>query len=137
MTGGLPTRIPSEFPGAFAVPPGTFEPGRVPLPPAPPDAAIARTVVRPQDLDPMGHVNNAAYLDYLEEALITAGAPAADAVSMLPRSIRLEYVTAAAAAEALAGAVWPDASTGRPGWAWRLTGGGDRELARGRVLAGT
>ena len=133
---GLPARIPSEFPGAFSVPPGTFEPGRVPLPPTPSDAAIARTIVRPQDLDPMGHVNNAAYLDYLEEALIAAGAPAAGAVSTLPRSVRLEYVTPAAAAEELAGAVWPDESAGRPGWAWRLTGGGDRELARGRVLSG-
>ncbi len=134
---GLPTRIPTEFPGAFAVPPGTFEPGRVPLPPSPPDATIVHAIVRPQDLDPMGHVNNAAYLDYLEEALVAAGAPAAEAITTTPRSVRLEYATPAAAGEVLVGAVWSDASAGRPGWAWRLTGHGDRELARGRLLAGT
>ena len=66
---GAPSRVPPEFPAVFEVPPGTFEPGRVPLPPTP-DAAVRHVSrVRPQDLDPMGHVNNAAYLDYLEEAL--------------------------------------------------------------------
>ncbi len=133
---GLPTRIPPEFPGAFSVPPDTFEPGRVLLPPSPPEAAITHAVVRPQDLDPMGHVNNAAYLDYLEEALVAAGAPAAGVIAATPRSARLEYVMPAAAGEVLVGAAWPDDSAGRPGWAWRLTGHGDRELARGRVLAG-
>ena len=72
---GLPGRVPPEFPAAFTVPPGTFEPGRVPLAPTPPGVAVTRASVRPQDLDPMGHVNNAAYLDYLEEAMIGCGAP--------------------------------------------------------------
>ena len=134
---GLPTRVPPEFPGEFAVPPGTFEPGRVSLSPSPLDAAIVHAVVRPQDLDPMGHVNNAAYLDYLEEALVVAGTPAAGAISTTPRSVRLEYVMPAAAGEVLAGAVWPDAFDGRPGWAWRLTGDEGRELARGRVVTDT
>ena len=38
-----------------------------------PTPSVHVTRVRPQDLDPMGHVNNAAYLDYLEEALAAAG----------------------------------------------------------------
>ncbi len=74
---GLPGRVPQAFPAAFEVPPGSFEPGKVPLPPAPADAVHHRSAVRPQDLDPMGHVNNAAYVDYLEEALAAAGPGAA------------------------------------------------------------
>ena len=133
---GLPARIPPEFPGAFTVPPGIFEPGRVPLAPTPSDPVVVHAVVRPQDLDPMGHVNNAAYLDYLEEALIAAGPPAADAISTIPRTVRLEYVTPAAAAEGLTAAVWRDAPGDPADWAWRLTGEGDRELARARVVVG-
>jgi len=62
---GMPGRVPEAFPRAFDVAPGTFEPGRVPLPEAPAGAVRHRSSVRPQDLDPMGHVNNAAYLDCL------------------------------------------------------------------------
>ena len=132
---GMPGRVPPEFPAAFAVAPGPFEPGRVPLPPTPHDAIVHVTRVRPQDTDPMGHVNNAAYLDYLEEALIEAGAGARGAMDAVPRRIRLEYLAPAAPFAVLEGSVWeadPDA-----GWAWRLTepGASGRELARGRVLA--
>ena len=43
----------------------------------------------------MGHVNNAAYLDYLEEALLAAGdRRRAGARPVVPRRIRLEYVAA-------------------------------------------
>jgi acyl-CoA thioesterase FadM len=134
---GLPGRVPPEFPAAFAVPPGPFEPGRVPLPPTPPGAVVTRSTVRPQDLDPMGHVNNAAYLDYLEEVLFAAGAAGAAATVMTPRAVRLEYLVPASPGAALVGAAWPDTTEGRPGWAWRLTDDGEHELARGRVLAGT
>ena len=41
----------------------------------------------------MDHVNNAVYLDWLEEALLEAGWP--EAVRSTPRSARLEYVAAA------------------------------------------
>jgi acyl-CoA thioesterase FadM len=71
---GAPGRVPPEFPAAFDVPPGKFEPGRISLPPTPVGAVHHVSRVRPQDLDPLGHVNNAAYLDYLEEALAIAGA---------------------------------------------------------------
>ncbi len=133
---GLPGRVPPEFPARFAVPPGTFEPGRVPLPPTPPDAAITHAIVRPQDLDPMGHVNNAAYLDLLEEALFGAGASGAAAIAATPRAVRLEYLAPAALGVRLAGAAWRDDLDGRSGWAWRLSDGHELELARGRVLAG-
>jgi acyl-CoA thioesterase FadM len=131
---GMPGRVPPEFPAVFAVPPGSFEPGRVPLPPTPDTAAHHVSRVRPQDLDPMGHVNNAAYLDYLEEALTVAGEEARPAISGTPRRIRLEYLAPAAPGAALVGEAWPEASEGGASWAWRLADDEGRELARARVL---
>lgn len=133
---GLPGRVPPEFPAAFDVPPGPFEPGRVPLPPSPDDAVRHVSRVRPQDLDPMGHVNNAAYLDYLEEALHAAGEAARPAISGTPRRIRLEYLAPAAPGIALIGEAWQEPEEGVAGWAWRLTGEDGRELARAVVVPG-
>ena len=54
-----------------------------------------RVRVRPPDLDPMGHVNNAVYVDWLEEALaVSAPDPSSDLPS-LPRRARLEYLASA------------------------------------------
>lgn len=133
---GLPGRVPPEFPGVFDVPPGPFEPGRVPLAPTPDEAVRHRSRVRPQDLDPMGHVNNAAYLDYLEEALHVVGDAARLAITGTPRRIRLEYLAPAAPSVALLGEAWPEPHDGADGWAWRLTDDEGRELARARVLTG-
>jgi acyl-CoA thioesterase FadM len=137
-TRGMPGRVPPEFPGAFAVAPGPFEPGRVPLPPTPRDAVVHVTRVRPQDVDPMGHVNNAAYLDYLEEALLAAGEDGIAAIGEIPRRVRLEYVQPAAPFAVLEGAAWPMAADEGASWAWRLSdpGAEGRELARGLVLPG-
>jgi acyl-CoA thioesterase FadM len=134
---GRPARVPPEFLVGFDVPPGSFEPGRVPLPPTPDDAVTNRALVRPQDLDPMGHVNNAAYLDYLEEALFAEGPAGAAFTAATPRRIRLEYLAPASPGAVLAGAAWstaatPDAGEGR---AWRLVDAVGRELARGGVTA--
>jgi len=126
---GAPGRVPAEFPAAFDVPPGTFEPGRVPLDETPAGAERYASRVRPQDLDPMGHVNNAAYLDYLEEALLAAGPEAAALTDALPRRIRLEYVAAAMPGAELDAATWAIAA----GRAWRLADADGRELARATV----
>ena len=128
---GMPGRIPAEFPAAFAVPPGTFDPVRVALPEAPVDATVMRSAVRQQDLDPMGHVNNAAYLDYLEEVLHAAGEPGRRIMAAVPRRIRLEYPAAAAPGADLIGTAWQETTADGSGWAWRLTDGGGRDLARG------
>jgi len=130
---GRPTRVPEDFAIRFAAPERTFVPGRVPLPPAPPDAWSHRGMVRPQDLDPMGHVNNAAYLDYLEEAVLSApgGAPT---MAALPRWVRIEYLASAAPGDELEGTIWrlpEDDELG--GLAWRLEERGSRELARARL----
>jgi acyl-CoA thioesterase FadM len=131
---GLPGRIPEEFPAAFAVPPAGFEPGRVPLPPTPPEPVRHRDRVRPHELDPMGHVNNAAYVDYLEETLAVAGDAAVPSIAGTPRRIRMEYLAPASPGVELLGEAWPDALLG--GWAWRLSEAGGHELARARVSTG-
>ena len=136
---GLPTRVPSEFPEVYGTMPGPFEPGRVPLPPTPAGASTHRGLVRPQDLDPLGHVNNAAYLDYLEEGLFAAGEAAATAVTTSPRSVWLEYLVQATPGATVEGSTWSDdAGAGEPATrAWRLTDEGGIELARGRHAVGT
>jgi acyl-CoA thioesterase FadM len=133
---GIPVRIPSEISTASDMPTEGFEPGRVSLPETPPDAAVVRIEVRPQDIDPMAHVNNAVYVDYVDEALLGAGEAAVAAVSAPARTIRVEYVLPAPAGATLAASVWPDTADGRPGWAWRLADAEGNDVARARVLDG-
>lgn len=131
MTGpnGMPCRVPAEFPAAFGVPPGGFEPVKVELGWVPADAAVFAFVVRPQDLDPMGHVNNAAYLDYLEEAVLAADPAAVADLAALPRTVRIEYVLPAAPGAHLTGVAWPAGAD----WRYRLTDADGRELLRATV----
>jgi acyl-ACP thioesterase len=123
---GALTRIPAVFGEVFRIPEATGQIGRVALPPTPTNAVERSFVVRPHELDPMDHVNNAVYLDWFEEAVLAAairhggaGAPLAG----VPRRYRLEYAMAADAGASLRDAVWPDVD----GWAYRVTSpdGGD------------
>ncbi len=125
---GAPTRIPPAFDAAFEMPDGTFTPVRVRAT-APVGAAVYRLAlqVRPQELDPMDHVNNAVYLDWAEEAMRAAagpddgeapadraplddGAAPADraALDAVPRSWELEYVRAAAPGDRAVATTWSD-----------------------------
>ena len=71
------TRIPEIFGEAFRIPEASGQIGRVALPPTP-DRAVGRSfAVRPHELDPMDHVNNAVYLDWLEECLLPPPPPRA------------------------------------------------------------
>ena len=92
----------------------------------------------PQDVDPLGHVNNAAYLDYLEEALLAAGDAGAAAIAATPRSVWLEYLGQATPGAVVAGSAWRAAGARRrsPTWAWRLTDAAGVDLARGRYATG-
>ena len=132
---GLPTRVPAEFPAVYGELPGPFEPGRVALAPTPAGAAVHLGRVRPQDLDPLGHVNNAAYLDYLEEAMLAAGPGPAAAVAALPRTVRIEYLVQAAPGAVVTGSTWPGEGGPDVGtaWAWRLTDDAGADLARGTL----
>ena len=124
---GAPARLPADLAAAFGGEIGTFTPAKVELTPPPPDAVRHEFVVRPHDLDPLAHVNNAVYLDYLEETLTRGGQ--ADQVSTHPRRYRMEYLASAEEDDRLVGTAWEDDL----GWSFRLTTDEGRELLRARV----
>jgi len=126
---GTPTRIPPEFEVGFRTPKATFPLGRVALGPTPDDADRLQLTVRPQELDPMDHANNAVYADWLDEAILAAGD--VHAVRRTPRLIRLEYAHSAAPGAALASSAWREAD----GWSYRLAERAGTELLRGRLEA--
>ena len=124
---GAPTRIPIDFQPVFGAPDAGFPLGRVALAEPPPDAAHAEVTVRPQELDPMDHVNNAVYADWIEEQVIAAGG-LADA-RVIPRLARLEYARAAEAGATVAAITWRDAG----GWSCRIADAAGTELLRARL----
>jgi acyl-CoA thioesterase FadM len=128
---GAPTRVPDVISDAFAVELPGFEPGRVPpLSTATeggdtPSRLSERTFrVRPQELDPLGHVNHAVYLDWLEESVAVGGGQSE--LGQLPRRYRIEYVRPAEPDVGLRSTTWPVDG----GWAHRLATDGT-ELSRG------
>lgn len=124
---GSPARIPPEFDTAFGTPPTAIGLARVDLGETPPDARTSHLRLRPQEQDPMGHANNAAYADWLEEAVIDAGDDAA--VRRIPRTARLEYARAAEPGVDLTACSWRVAD----GWAFRLADADDADLLRARL----
>jgi acyl-ACP thioesterase len=83
-------RIPEDFGVAFTNPEVRSEILRVP-PPGDRPAYRIELRVRPSDLDPLDHVNNAVYVDWLDEALEGAGwSPGT------PRTLLVEYLAPAA-----------------------------------------
>jgi acyl-CoA thioester hydrolase len=123
---GRISRIPEVFGTTFPAPPGDIELGRVTLPEAPPTALVRTFSVRPHELDPMDHVNNAVYLDWLEESVLAAGGR----VDGVPRHYRIEYAAAAEPGAGLESRAWQDAD----GWAYLVRGDGG-DVFRGRVDA--
>ena len=125
---GRLVRIPDDFGLAFPNPEVLGETLRVSLPEAPAGAGRHPIGVRQADLDPMGHVNNAAYLDWAEEAVSAAGGQ--DDIAAMPRRWTLEYVASAGPGDALTAISWRDGS----GWWHRLTRDPDgTELIRARL----
>lgn len=89
-------RIPDDFGVVFVNPEVDSEITRVAQPAGEPVSSLTLRV-HPRDLDPLDHVNNAVYVDWLEEALETAGwKPAARA---MPETWRLEYLASAGAGD--------------------------------------
>lgn len=99
---GRIVRIPDDFGDAFPNVELSDDILRVRLPASPDDAARLSIRVRPHDLDPLGHVNNAVYLDWIEEA-ISAVDPGAAAT---PRMIAIEYVASAESGDVLEAVAW-------------------------------
>lgn len=124
---GAPTRIPAEFEPIFGATAGSVGLARVALDEPATDTRQVRIVVRPHELDPMDHVNNAVYADWLEEAVIEAGDP--EATRAIPRLMRLDYAAAADPGANLVADLWPAAA----GWAFRLRDGSGRDLLRARL----
>ena len=67
----------------------------------------------------MDHVNNAVYVDWLEEALLRAEPDAAETIlTASPRRYRLEYAAAASAGSEVSDQTWREG----PRWHYRLAG---------------
>jgi acyl-CoA thioesterase FadM len=131
---GLPTRVPAEFGRLYRTPPASFDPVRIVLPEPPTDAVEWHARVRRADLDPLAHVNNAAYLDYLEEA-VEALPDGADRLAALPRTYRLEYAAAGEPGARFVGRLWVLATPepARSTLAFRLATDDGTELLRALV----
>lgn len=127
---GAPTRIPPIFEEIFQGPPATFGLARVPLGDPPASAIRQRFAVRPQELDPLDHANNAVHADWLEEAVIAFGDVAA--TRAVPRVARLEYALPAEAGATVESVVWPAEN----GWSYRLLGTDGNDLLRARLERG-
>ena len=124
---GMPTRVPEEMLKFVADRSATFEMLKVSLPETPPDAAEQTFRVVRRDLDPLDHVNNSVYIDYLEEALEAAGQGAL--LTATPRRYEIDFVAAAERDNLLVGRTWPLGE----GWAYRLCRDDGTEIFRARV----
>jgi acyl-ACP thioesterase len=129
---GALIRIPDVFGEVFRIPEATGQISRVALPPTPSGARARSFAVRPHELDPMDHVNNAVYLDWLEEAVLAAAAGTASRaqIDALPRHYFLEYTAAADAGMVLSDAAWADDSGG---WRYRVTGAEGSDVFRASI----
>ena len=123
---GRLVRIPSDFGLSFTNPELSGEILRAAIGQPPDGAASIRFGVRPQDLDPVGHVNNAAYLDWVEEALLATRPDGETVVRALPRTARLEYLASAAPGDEVVVTAWSRGAT----WSVAVARAGGGELLR-------
>lgn len=121
---GRAARVPAEISDRFSDA-ARFEPAHVSLGEPGAGAWTVDLVVRPQDLDPMGHVNNATYVDYVEEVL----AAGAQVEPGRPARFRLEYLRPAGPGEQLSATAWAEDS----GWAVSMTGEPGDAVLRARA----
>ena len=96
---GRPSRFPAEFEAFVQRVGATFLPIKISA--TPPEGTSARTVeipLRTSDIDPLGHVNHAAWLEVIEEALATI---VPEHLTAARRRIRLEYLAVTEGTRAL------------------------------------
>jgi hypothetical protein len=109
--------------------------GRLALPPTPAGVRRRTFRVRPHELDPLDHVNNAVYLDWLEEAVLASAGDdvGRSALGALPRHYRLEYPMAADGSTEIEAAAWADDG----GWSHRVADASTgQDLFRARMEPG-
>ena len=123
-------RIPDDFGVVFANPEVDSEILRVPPPEGAPVASMALGV-RPRDLDPLDHVNNAVYVDWLDEAVEAAGWR--PAVRDTPETWRLEYLASAGRGDE----VVVDLHGAGADWQARIRRSDGAELLRAHAFRGT
>lgn len=128
---GAPTRVPAEINAVFVEPLGDFTPLRLDLPEPAQDASTHRLRVRRSELDPMAHVNNAAYLDYLDESYLADGRSRPALAT--PRRYRAEFIASAEPDADLVGRGW----TVDAAWCYRLEDSSGREMLRARLETDT
>lgn len=85
---GRPTRFPEEFEGFVTRVNATFAPIKIPA--AAPTGVATEVAIRRADIDPLGHVNHAAWLEIVEEAIAKVAPSHLEATR---RQIRLEYLS--------------------------------------------
>lgn len=128
---GRPARIPAGIAGRFTNGIPTFRPARLTLPEPPADAVSRAWSVGIRDLDPMRHVNNATYLDVLDEAV------AADTGGLAghrpPVRYQVEYLRPALPGHTVSVVRW---SATDDGTLARCVDGDNQELVRARVTLG-
>jgi len=122
---GRPVRPPTDIPEVFGSA-SDFTPLRVELGALPDDATERSFNVRRSEADPMAHVNNAGYLDYLDEQYLTVFDAPMDAPLPLPRRYRAEFVGSAVPGATLVGRSW-QAETA---WCYRLADDEGRAMFR-------
>ncbi|CAN5809863.1 hypothetical protein BH23CHL8_BH23CHL8_19300 [soil metagenome] len=118
---GRPTRVPDEIVSRLS-PNARLNPEHVSMGRAGTDSLTAESVVRAADVDPLGHLNNAAYLDLVTEAAAGLGWTGGEG-----SEARLEYLTPALPRQRILTTCWP---AGEGGVACRLQDERGDELCR-------
>ncbi len=127
---GRPTRVPDDIVHGFDEEAPTFTPARVHLSHPARDPVVDSWTIAVRDLDPMAHVNNAAYLDIMDEVL--AGAADTLVGPRPPVRYEVEYLRSALPRSVVAVRHWAEGTA----WTFQLTDAGGQELIRGRVQPG-
>jgi len=127
---GRPARVPDAVVIGFDQQAPTFTPARVHQAPPPGDSPVEPWTVGIRDLDPMAHVNNATYLDIMDEVM--AGAAGSLIGPVPPVRYQVEYLRSAMPRSRVSVRSWPEGDH----TTFQLTDESGAELIRARVEPG-
>ena len=112
---GRPARVPDEIVRGFDQEAPTFTPARVHLSHPGSEPVVDAWTVGVRDLDPMAHVNNATYLDIMDEVL--AGAAGTLVGPTPPVRYEVEYLRSAMPRSVVSVRHWAEGAA----WTFQLT----------------